>query len=83
MTPLDSVHLLAKHVLLRAFRDLSIAGEQEDATAFLTGSTPAYKESLETWCAFARFDPARVVARTQQYITKGAFIAEAVSVPTH
>lgn len=62
---------------MRAFRDLRTPDPalKADATAFLTATSPEYADSLETWCAFAMLDPNRVIARTQEYLAKGAFVA--------
>lgn len=62
---------------MRAFRDLRVADPaiKADATAFLTAANPEQAHALETWCAYALLDPNTVVSRTQEYLTKGAFVA--------
>lgn len=74
ISTLDSLHLIGKQILLRAFRDLSIPAEAEDATQFLLATTPDQQDALETWCAFARFNPNTVRQRTAAYLEKGAFV---------
>lgn len=75
-SPYASLHILAREILLRAWKDLRCPQPElkQDATQFLTASTPEYTESLELWCALAQVDPNRVIARTESFLTTGALI---------
>ena len=77
MTIAESLYLMGRHVMLRAFRDLTCKNgpNRREAIQFLTAATPDWQDSLETWCAFARLDPNMVIKRTQDFLEKGAFIA--------
>lgn len=86
---LDSLEEMAEAIMLRAHRDLTasttvlfddedtgrlLVEARQDAIDFLTAATPEWAESLEVWCALSRTDPNKVIARTKEYIAKGAFI---------
>jgi hypothetical protein len=80
---------LAEQVILRAYRDLGPAGSQlfsdpatgrvltearADAKDFFLSDEDGWPSSLETWCAYAGLDPARVRAKAKELIEKGALV---------